>query len=477
MAERYYVAVDLGAESGRVIVGNTGMIDEVYRFPNNPVRVRDSLYWDILSIFTNIKLGLKEAFRAYGTSIHSIGIDTWGVDFGLLDKSGDLLGNLYHYRDKRTDGVPEELFAAVPREQVFAETGIQFMQLNTIFQLYSVAKTQPEVLRAADVFLTTPDLLNYWLTGTAKNEYTIATTTQLYNPRKQTWAYSLMEKLGIPRDIFQQIVMPGTSLGPLLGHIGSEINAGDHVNVVAPACHDTGSAVAAVPAIDHADYAYISSGTWSLLGLETEHPIINEKSLACNFTNEGSAGGGFRFLKNIVGLWIVQECRRQWESDGKKYTYDELTSLAEDSGPARFRMDPNDPRFLKPNLLEDSMPLRIRRYCEQTGQPIPRAPGEVVRGILESLAACYAENLKMAMDVTGRDVSEIFIIGGGSRNTLLCRLTADATGKPVYSGPAEATALGNILLQAIACGDIESIATGRRIVREAFQVRRFDPQT
>ena len=471
-----FVAIDLGAESGRVIVGDVSKMEIIYRFPNNLVRVKDSIFWDILGIFNEIKKGLKKAFNKYPNQIVSIGIDTWGVDYVLLDKDGDLLENPYHYRDKRTDSIMEEVFKIIPKKEIFAETGIQFMQINTIYQLYSFTKKKPQILENTKYFLTIPDLLNYWLTGIIKNEYSIATTTQLYNPIERDWSIKIMNKLGLKREIFGEIIMPGTKIGKLLPAIAQEIGVNSEVVVVAPACHDTGSAVAAVPVEDDTNYAYISSGTWSLLGIETPKPIINDMSFKYNFTNEGSADGGFRFLKNITGFWIIQECKKFWDENVKSYSYDELTEIALKYGPANFRIDPDDLRFLKPALIDDSMIDRIKNYCHETGQKIPKTPAEIVRGVIESLAEKYTETIKMIEEITGKSIKEIYIIGGGSRNSLLCQLVANATDLPVYAGPVEATAIGNLMVQAKSMGQIKSINEGRNIIRKSFDIKKYLPK-
>ena len=471
-----FIAIDLGAESGRVIVGNVSGMEIVYRFPNKPVRIKTSIYWDILNIFTQVKKGLKIAFKKYPDNIVSIGIDTWGVDYVLLDKEGDLLGNPYHYRDKRTDNIMDEVEKIIPKEDIFAETGIQFMQINTLYQLYSFVKNKPQIFKATKYFLTIPDLLNYWLTGVIKNEYSIATTTQLYNPIKKDWSKKILNKLKLKRGIFSEIIMPGTKIGKLLPAIAREIGAYSKVVVVAPACHDTASAVAAVPVIDSVDYAYISSGTWSLLGIETPKPIINKKSFNFNFTNEGSADGGFRFLKNITGFWIIQECKKFWEENIKSYSYDELTEMALKYGHANFRINPDNPRFLKPGLIDNNMPDRIRSYCRETGQKTPETPAEIVRGVIESLADKYTNTIKVIEEITNKSIKEIYIIGGGSRNALLCQLVANTTNLPVYAGPVEATAIGNIMIQAISMGEIDSIARGRKIIRESYKIKKYYPK-
>ena len=471
-----FIAIDIGAESGRVIVGDVSKVEIIYRFPNNLVRVKDSIFWDILGVFNEIRKGLKEAFKKYPDQIVSVGIDTWGVDYVLLDNDGDLLGNPYHYRDKRTDNIMEEVFRIIPKKEIFTETGIQFMQLNTIYQLYSFAKKKPQIFENTKYFLTIPDLLNYWLTGIKKNEYSIATTTQLYNPIKKDWSTKILNKLRIKREIFGEIIMPGTKIGKLLPAVAREIGANSEVIVVAPACHDTGSAVAAVPVEDNVNYAYISSGTWSLLGIETPEPIINDLSFKYNFTNEGSADGGFRFLKNITGFWIIQECKKFWDEKVKSYSYDELTEIALKYGTANFRIDPDDLRFLKPGLIDDNMPDRIKAYCHETGQKIPETPAEIVRGVIESLADKYTKTIKMIEEITDRTLNEIYIIGGGCRNELLCQLLANATGLPVYAGPVEATAIGNIIIQAKSMGQIKSITEGRKLLRKFYKIQKYYPK-
>ncbi|MDD3538947.1 MAG: rhamnulokinase [Atribacterota bacterium] len=472
---QYHIAIDLGAETGRVIVGDLKKNWVVHRFPNQPVRVKESIFWNLLSIFSEIKKGIKEAVKNFPNQITSIGIDTWGVDFVLLDKEGDLIGNPYHYRDKRTDHIVEEVFQIISRKELFQFTGIQFMQINSLFQLYSFISQKPEVIPSIRYFLTIPDLLNYWLTGVKENEYSIVTTTQLYDPHKRNWAFPLIEKLGFNKDWFGTIIPPGTIIGSLFDHISKEIDSDGSIELIAPACHDTGSAVAAVPVEDNEDYVYISSGTWSLLGIESPVPIINEKSFQYNFTNEGSADGGFRFLQNIMGLWIIQECKRYWDEREKVYSYEELTSMAREYGPAHFEIDFSDPIFLKPGLIDDSMPDRIRSYCQKTEQYIPTTIAEITRGVLESLADTYALKIHQIEEITGRKIKEIYIIGGGSQNDLLCQLTANASGLVVYAGPVEATALGNILIQSKSYGTIGSLAEGRSIIKRIYQIKKYQP--
>ena len=470
-----YAAVDLGAESGRIIVGGVADMKVVHRFSTGPVRIGDSIYWDFLGIFGEIKRGLAAAFSSFGSQIVSIGVDTWGVDFGLLDKDGDLIGNPYHYRDQRTDNIPDEVFKSIPLEDVYKETGIQFMQLNTLYQLYAFSRAKPELLKQARQLLTIPGLINYWLTGIMKNEYTHVTTTQLYNPVEKAWSKTIQQKLGFPGELFGDIVAPGTIIGPLQPHIAKEIGAGLDVNVVATASHDTASAVAAVPAPGVKDFAYLSSGTWSLLGIESPSPIITDKSLEYNFTNEGGADGGIRFLKNIMGLWIMQECKRHWDNQGADDSYDDLTDLAEDSGPADYSLDVDDDRFLKPSLIDDNMPDRVQAYCRESKQAVPETKGQIIRGILEGLAGKYKDNIRNIEEITGRKINQLNIVGGGSKNIYLCKLSAQTTGLPVYAGPKEATAIGNILIQAVSMGEIKDIDTGRSIIRDSYEVVEYLP--
>jgi len=474
-----YVAFDLGADSGRAVVGRLDggklVLKELHRFPNGPVRVlgalgRDHLHWDILRLFAEMKAALARYVGEYGPQLTGMGVDTWGVDFGLLDAQGALLGYPYHYRDQRTEGMFEQAFRRVPREEVFERTGIQFMEINTLYQLLSMTLSKSPALDLADRLLMIPDLLNYWLTGRKVCEFTDATTTQFYDPRKKGWSAELLHKLGIPTHFLGEIVEPGTVLGPLHPAVREETGLGE-VRVIAPACHDTGSAVAAVPARGK-NYAYISSGTWSLVGAEVAKPIITAESLTYNFTNEGGVCGTFRFLKNIMGLWLVQECRRAWAREGRQFTYDELDDLAAKSAPFVALIEPNDGAFLRPG----DMPARIQEYCQRTGQPVPQGEGAIIRCVMESLAFKYRWAVESLEKATGRRVESINIVGGGARDKLLSQFTADATGRPVTAGPFEATAIGNILMQALACGDIATLEEGREVVRRSFDVTTYEPQ-
>ncbi len=443
------LAIDLGAESGRVMAvhfdGRTLALEELHRFPNTTVAVHGTLHWDFLHLWKDIQAGIEK-----GKACHpaSLGVDTWGVDFGLLDAQGRLIGNPVHYRDSRTDGMMEKVFARVPRTEVFAQTGIQFMQINTLYQMMSLVESDSPHLSIAQTFLTAPDLLNYWLTGAQVCEFSNATTTQLFNPTTGTWATDLMAKLDIPAHIFPEIVQPGTRLGTY-----------DGIPVIAPACHDTGSAVAAMPAqTPHA--GYISSGTWSLAGLETPYPILTPAALAANVTNEGGVNGTFRLLKNVMGLWIVQQCRATWQAESQTYSYSELVQLAESAQPFKAVINVNDPAFLSPG----DHPARVRDFCTQTRQPVPETPGEIVRTVLEGLVLAYRDVFEKLTTLVNRPLDVIHILGGGSRNTLLTQMTADVTGKPVLAGPVEATVLGNALVQLLALGEIGSFAEARQLV-------------
>ena len=479
-----FLALDLGAESGRAMLGQFDgqllQLSEVHRFDNGPIRLPSGrtgyrLHWDVLRLWSEIKHGIALAAQKHESELSSVGLDTWGVDFGLLDRSGALLGNPYHYRDGRTDGMVDEAFRRVGREEIFERTGIQFMQLNSLYQLLSMVVDESPLLEVTETFLTMPDLFNYWLTGRKACEFSIATTTQCYDPRAGGWARPMLEKLGIPTRIFPEIVPPGTVLGDLLPEVAEEVgtgvSTGTSVPVIAPACHDTGSAVAAVPAAG-ADFAYISSGTWSLMGAELTEPIINANSLAHNFTNEGGVSGTFRFLKNIMGLWLVQESRRTWASEGESLSYGELTQMAAEAEPLRAIVDPDDGDFLKPG----DMPARIRAFCKRSDQPVPESKGAIVRCALESLALKYRWTLERLEEMLGRRLEPIHIIGGGTQNRLLNQFAADATGRRVVTGPVEATAIGNVLAQMMALGHIGSIKEGRRIVRTSFDVETYEPQ-
>lgn len=473
------LAIDLGAESGRAILGEFDgeriTLSDVHRFPNTPVALPDGLHWNVLDLWNEIRKGLALAVQTTGGTLAGMGIDTWGVDFGLLDRQGALIGNPYHYRDARTDGIMETTFQRVPKAEIFNQTGIQFMQLNTLYQLMAMVVHNSPQLAAAEAFLTMPDLLNYWLTGRKVCEFTNTTTTQCYNTRRRAWAKPLLERLSIPTHIFPEVVQPGTVLGELRGAIAQEVGIA-RLPVIAPACHDTGSAVAAVPATEK-DFVWISSGTWSIMGVETREPVINEQTLACEMTNEGGVNGTFRLSKNIMGLWPVQESRRTWQhQDNASISYDELTRLSAEAEPLRSVVDPDHNDFFQPG----DMPARVRAYCQRTGQPIPETRGQVIRCLLEGVALKYRWVLERLERLLGTPqqphrLDTIHIVGGGTKNRLLSQLAADACQRRVVTGPIEATATGNLLVQAIALGQIDSVEQAREVVRRSFEVSTFEP--
>jgi rhamnulokinase len=468
-----FLAFDLGAESGRGVLGlfdgQRLQLDVVHRFPNGPVRTLDTLHWDVLRLHGEMLAALRKCAAERG-GLDALGVDTWGVDFALLGRGGTLLGNPRHYRDPHTEGVMEEAFARVPRAGVFRQTGIQFMRFNTLFQLLALQRDRSPLLDAAETLLFMPDLFHYFLTGIKVNEFTDASTSQMLDPATRGWAYGLVKAFGLPTGILGTLVQPGTVLGPLRASVAAETGL-TPVPVVAPATHDTAAAVAAVPARGES-WAYISSGTWSLMGVETREPLLGEAALAANFTNEGGVGGTVRLLKNVMGLWLVQECRRAWERAGTAYSYDDLMRLAGEAQPFVSLVDPDDPSF----LLPPDMPAALAAFCRRRGEPAPVDVGATVRCALESLALRYRWVLERLEELTGRRIDTLHVIGGGSQNTLLCQLTADACDRPVLAGPVEATAIGNVLVQAVGLGVLGSLADAREVVRRSFEVRAYSPQ-
>lgn len=451
-----YLAIDFGAGSGRVMAGfvSEGMVnlEEIYRFPNRQVRLGDHLYWDFPALFADMKQGIRKAVQK-GFHIKSIGIDTWGVDFGLIDKNGNLLGNPVCYRDSRTDGLPEEVFANTDISRHYAEAGIQVMAINTLFQLCSMKKSDDILLKMADKLLFMPDLFSYFLTGTANNEYTIASTSELLDARSRTWNWELIRQFGLPKSLFGEIVMPGTVRGRLKKDIAEEMGVDYEIDVIAVGSHDTASAVftAGLGDTRHSVSAFLSSGTWSLLGIELDEPILSEEARLAGFTNEGGVGGKIRFLQNITGLWILQRLIAQWEETHKETGYDALISAAEDSDITSV-IDVDDPAFSCPADMEHA----IADYCRVHNLQIPQTQGEYVRCVLQSLAHRYKLGIEQLNRLLPSPVEALHIIGGGCRNGLLNRLTEDALGIPVYAGPVEATAIGNILVQALAKGEIKN---------------------
>jgi rhamnulokinase len=471
-ANQTYLAIDLGAESGRVMLGclQDGRLEvtEAHRFPNTTLALADGLHWDVDNLWAEIKKGLGIASRLAGTCPAGIGLDTWGVDFGLLDDQDRLIAPPFLYRDSRTNGMVEAACRLVPRQEIYASTGIQFMQLNTLYQLFAMGG-QADLARAR-ALLFMPDLFNFWLTGVKGNEYTIASTSQCFNTTTGLWAVEMLEKLGIPTRIFGEIIPAGTRLGFLRPEISAETGC-PVAPVVAVASHDTASAVAGVPAWT-TDFIFLSSGTWSLMGMEIARPVVNPHSLACNVTNEGGVFGTTRLLKNIMGMWLLQECRRQWAEAGHKYSYDELTALAAQAPAFGSFIQPANELFLAPGGMVE----RIQQFCLSTGQRAPSTAGEITRCILESLALAYRRTAEQLENLTGKTARVLHIVGGGSRNALLNQFTADCTRKVVAAGPVEATAIGNILVQAVALGHIGSLKEGRQIVHNTFSPQVFTPR-
>ncbi|PZE22804.1 rhamnulokinase [Paenibacillus xerothermodurans] len=467
------LAFDLGASSGRAMLGRLSdraiAVEEIHRFSNDPVTVGERMYWDILRLYHEIKQGLLKAARQ-GDTLRSVAIDSWAVDFGLLGKHGELLGNPYHYRDRHTDGTMSKLCSRIPREEIFQRTGIQFLPFNTIYQLAALCEADSPIVRHAEHFLMIPDLLRYFLTGEKLNEFSNATTTQLYNPTARGWDHELISRIGVPSSWFGRIVEPGAQAGQLLSSVGTELGIAS-IPVIAAAEHDTGSAVAAVPAVKR-PFAYLSCGTWSLMGTEVDHPVINDLALQYNFTNEGGVGRTYRLLKNIMGLWLLQETKREWDRAGFNYSYAHLIHLAEQAPAFGAFIDPDDPLFLHAGDMRE----RIRQYCGRTGQPLPDQPGEVVRCILESLALKYRYVFEMTEGLSGQRFDKLHMVGGGIQNALLCQWSANAIGKPIWAGPAEGSAIGNLVVQWIAQGMFADIWEARKVIRESFPVAVYEPE-
>jgi rhamnulokinase len=483
MSHSHYIAIDLGAESGRVMLGTLSddgiSLSEVHRFPNLPVQVPHArgatLHWDILRLWHEIKTGLAKV-AAQNLPITGIAVDVWGVDFALLDEHAQLIANPVCYRDPRTDGMVDAVFARLPREKIYAITGIQTMPINTLFQLAALSFKQPDLLARTRHILFLPDLLSYWLSGTMATEYSIASTSQMLDARGRAFSAEILHAIGIEPGLFPDIQMPGlpTSTRGTLLPGANETLAAQGVRVIAVGSHDTASAVAAVPADPAAgDWLYLSSGTWSLLGAEVAQPVLSPHAMLCNMTNEGGVGGKIRLLKNIAGLFLLQECRRDWTRRGTAdYDYASLTDLAADATPHLALLDLSDPAFASPG----NMPRKIAEHCRRSGQNVPATPGEFARVILESLAHSYAQVAGMLQQLTGKTFSTLHIVGGGSQNHLLNQMAADATGMQVLAGPVEATALGNILTQAITTGAIKSIPEARALIKRSQQIKSFSPR-
>ncbi len=472
-SSKKYLAFDLGASNGRCVMGSFDgqalSLQVIHRFENGYIRVGDHLYWNMLGLWANIKASLAKAAAEHRTGIVSVGVDTWGVDFALLDQQGDLVGNPYSYRDPYTTGMLEEGFKIVPKQEIFQTTGIQFLRINSLFQLLAIKRSGSPALEIANTFLMIPDLINYWLTGRKVCEYTIASISQTLSAASQDWAYSLLEKFGIPTHIFPEILDSGQQIAPLLRYIVDETGL-EPIPVIAVGAHDTASAVAAVPA-EVANFAYISSGTWAPLGAELSEPLLGEQALAYNFSNEGGVYNTIRLLRNIVNMWLIQECVRIWSQKGESHTWEQLIEMADGAEPFLAFIDPDDPGF----ALPENMPAEIRSFCSRTEQRVPQSKGEIVRVCLESLAMKYRYNLEMLGALLNEPPEVFHIVGGASRNNLLNQLTANALDLPVVAGPAEATALGNLIVQMIAAGDLADLSEGRQLIRSSFPVETFEP--
>jgi len=478
-ASKVFLAVDLGASSGRVVAGlfdgEVLALEEVYRFDNGGVPAAGRMYWDLLDQWQHVVRGLRAAAKIYGSAVASVGVDTWGVDFGLVGRNDELLGNPYHYRDRRTAGIFEKAFAIVPREEIFQATGLQFMEFNTLYQLLAMKQARSPLLDVAESFLMIPDLFHWLLTGVKANEFTDASTTQFLDPRTGKWASELLRRFDLPTHLLGQIVPPGTRLGKIQPSVVEETNLVG-VEVILPGTHDTASAVMAVPAASRPgarpDWCYISSGTWSLMGVEMPQPVVTARCSQLNFTNEGGVGGTTRLLKNIPGLWLVQECRRIWKLEGREYGWEELNRRATEAEPLAALINPDDPAFVAPK----SMPTAIHDFCVRTGQAPPTSEGAFIRTALESIALRYRMVLGFLEELAGGRIETIHIVGGGTQNRLLCQMAADACARRVVAGPVEATAIGNLMMQAVAQGAVGSIAQAREIIRASFEVHEYHPR-
>lgn len=466
------LAFDFGASSGRAIIGcfdgDKITLEEVHRFSNDPVSVGGTVYWDVLRLFYEIKQGIIKAKIAGG--FDSIGIDTWGVDFGLIDSEGKLMENPVHYRDARTVGLVDEAFKTMPKEKLYGITGIQFMELNSLFQLISLKKYRPWMLERADKMLFMPDLFGYMLTGKMCAEYSIASTSQLIDLDKKTWSKEILDAFGIKESVFAPLVQPGTVLGELSKEVCEECGV-DPVPVISVCGHDTQSAITSVPCED-GDFAFLSSGTWSLFGTELDKPIVNETSMNINITNEGGFDGSTGFLKNIIGLWLIQESRRQWKREGKEYSYADLEKLALAAEPFKCFIDPDAPEFVP----HGNIPERVREFCRKTGQYVPETVGEIMRCIYESLAMKYRLTFEKLRECTERDYPVIHVIGGGTKDGLLCQMTANSCDRTVKAGPIEATVMGNVAVQLMSDGSVKNIGQARKIVANSSELKTFEPK-
>jgi rhamnulokinase len=474
MPEKKFIGFDLGAESGRCVVAllkdQKVTLNEVHRFTTHSIRYEGGFHWDILSIYEEIIEGLKKAQKTFGKDFNGIGVDTWGVDYVLIDSQGRIAGYPYHYRDDRTDKMMDKAFKIIGKEYMYRKAGIQFAQYNTLFQLLAEKKRKQSFLDFSDKMLLMPDFINYMLSGQKKAEFSIASTTGLVDSTKREWSRQLIKKFGFPKKIFPEIVEPGTKLGTLLPSIAKATGLSPDIPVIAVAGHDTASAVASIP-VSGANWAFLSSGTWSPMGIELNHPLLTKQAMKFNFTNEGGVEGTTRLLKNKTGLWPIQECRRNWFSKGKEFSYQELSCAAKDEGFVKSWVDLNNPMFLKAG----DMPEKIIAFLNETNQVAKSTPGFITAVILESLAFSYRNVIKEIEEISGNKISRLHAVGGGIQNEQLTRLTADATECTVFAGPIEGTITGNIGVQAIAMGEVKNIKEWRKIVANSFEIKKYEP--
>ena len=479
MTRSVALAVDLGASGGRVVSGvfdgRLLELEELHRFENGPVSMGGLLVWDLVRLWQEVVTGLRAAAVRHGRAVQSVGVDTWGVDFSFLTSDGALLANPVCYRDARTQGMLAAAEAIVPRDEIFAATGLQFMEINSLYQLLALKRQHPSMLAAADRLLMIPDLIHWLLSGELSNERTNATTTQCFDPRRRDWAFDMLARLGLPRHVFGPIVEPGADLGPLRPEIAAETGL-TGVRVIVPGTHDTASAVAAVPALEppcsRPEWCYVSLGTWALVGAELDQPLVTPECRSHNFTNEGGVGGTTRLLKNICGLWLVQQCRASWQKAGQEWSWEQLTALAAEAPPLVTLVDPNHPSLVAPA----DMPEAIRSLARSGGNPVPETTGAVIRAALESVAAAVRKTLEELDELVGRRVGRVHVVGGGVKNALLCQMIADATNRPVVAGPVEATAIGNLLVQLVARDGAVDLRTVRSVVRDSFELTHYQPR-
>ena len=471
---KQYIAVDLGAESGRVMLGTVCdsklELEEIHRFGNGPIKQDGSLRWNFDKLFSNIKAGIAKAVKAAGGQVCGIGVDSWGVDFGLIDENGELIENPYHYRDSRTDEMMDKAFGIMDKRELYNNSGIQFMQLNTVYQLLAAKTNRPELLDKASKLIFIAYLVSYYLCDEIFAEYSLASTSQLMDMGTKQWSEVIFDKLTLPINLMPKVVAPGTVVGKLKGELAKEFGC-KPIDIIAIGSHDTASAVAAVPASEK-NWAYLSSGTWSIMGLEIPDAAINDETYKYQFTNEGGVANTIRLLKNIMGLWVIQECKRQWQSEGDDLSYSRITQMAADAEPFKALIDPNDSSFFAPG----SMPERINKYLVDNGLSAIDDKGQIIRTVLEGLALNYRWVIEKLPEVSSSSVDVLHIVGGGIQNELLCQFAANATGKKVVTGPVEATAGGNIIMQAIAKGQIDSLQQAREVIANSFELKTYLPQ-